>query len=87
MNQEKQTKKMQKIIAKAWMDDEFKQRLQSEPKEVLGEEGLETPSGVEIRMVENTDKVFHFVLPAKPDGVEVEGVEARDVMVLCLPWW
>jgi hypothetical protein len=87
MNQEEQTKKMQKIIAKAWMDDEFKQRLLSEPTEVLQEEGLETPPGVEIRMLENTDNLLYMVLPAKPDGVEVEGVEAREAAmkrcVLC----
>ena len=68
MNRDEQTKKMQQIIAKAWMDEGFKQKLLSEPAEILREEGIELPPGVEIRMVENTDNVFHFVLPAKPVG-------------------
>ena len=79
MNREEQTKKMQQIIAKAWMDEGFKQRLLSEPAEILREEGLETPPGVEIRMVENTDNVFHFVLPAKPAGDEISDDELERV--------
>jgi organic hydroperoxide reductase OsmC/OhrA len=34
---------------------------------VLKEEGIEVPQGLEVRAVENSDKVFHIVLPPKPD--------------------
>ncbi len=71
MNKEEQIKKMQKIIAKAWMDEGYKKRLLSDPAAVLKEQGMETPPGVEIRTVENTDKVFHLVLPPKPSGDEL----------------
>lgn len=48
------------------MDEGFKQRLLADPAAVLKEEGVETPPGIEVRVVANTEKVFHFVLPAKP---------------------
>jgi hypothetical protein len=69
MNQEEQGKKMQQVIAKAWMDDSFKQMLLADPAAALKQEGITVPDGVMIKAVENTDKVFHLVLPPKPaDG-------------------
>jgi hypothetical protein len=79
MNQEEQGKKMQQVIAKAWMDEGFKMRLLSDPAAVLKEEGLEMPSGMEVRMVENTDKVLHLVLPAKPNGDEMSEEQLEHV--------
>jgi hypothetical protein len=71
MSQEEQGKNMQQLIAKAWMDEGFKKRLLAEPAAVLKEEGLEMPPGMEVRMVENTDKVLHLVLPVKPASDEL----------------
>ena len=71
MNQEKQGKKMGQIIAKAWADEGFKQRLLKNPAAVLKDEGVDIPQGLEVRVVENTDKVFHIVLPPKPANVEL----------------
>ena len=66
MNQEEQSKKMGRIIAKTWADEIFKQRLIKSPAAVLKDEGVEIPQGLEVRVVENTDKVFHIVLPPEP---------------------
>jgi hypothetical protein len=66
MNQEEQGKNMRRIVAKAWMDEGFKQRLLADPAAVLKEEGVETPPGIEVRVVANTETVFHFVLPVRP---------------------
>jgi hypothetical protein len=68
---EKQGKKMGKIIAKAWIDDEFKRKLLTDTAAVLKEEGVEVPEGIVVRAVENTDKLFHLVLPPKPDIKEM----------------
>jgi hypothetical protein len=54
------------IVAHAWADDEFKSRLLSNPRAVMREHGLELPPGAEIRVVEDTPEVRHFVLPASP---------------------
>lgn len=56
------------LVAKAWADDELKQRLLAEPSAVLEEHGIEVPSGIELRVVEDTDEIYHLVLPASPAG-------------------
>lgn len=63
MDQEEQARKWQQITAKARMDDAFKKKLLAEPKTVLSEGGVEIPPDVEVRMLENTHKVWYFVLP------------------------
>jgi hypothetical protein len=57
-----------KVIAKAWSDPNFKQKLLKEPQKVLKENGIDTQSGMEIRVFENTDKSTYLILPAKPEG-------------------
>jgi hypothetical protein len=61
-------KKWGQVVAKAWADDKFKQRLLKDPAGVLKEHGMELPQGVAVRAVENTAGVHHLVLPAKPAG-------------------
>ncbi len=56
------------IVARAWADDQFKSRLLSNPKTVMREHGLDLPAEGEIRIVEDTPGVCHFVLPASPSG-------------------
>jgi hypothetical protein len=56
------------IIARAWADDEFKNQLLANPKAVLREHGIELPATIEVRLVEDTPEVRHFVLPASPSG-------------------
>jgi hypothetical protein len=60
-----------KVIAKAWSDDAYKQRLIDDPRPVLTEAGLDLPEGTEVRVVENTDSVAHFVIPAAPGEGEI----------------
>ena len=72
-----QQKAMAKVIAKAWSDEGFKKRLLAQPMAVLVEHGVEVPAGVELKAVENTDKVAYFVLPAMPSGAGAEEMEER----------
>jgi hypothetical protein len=55
-----------KIIARAWTDEQYKARLVSDPRSVFDEAGLDLPEGVEIRVVEDTPGINHFVLPVAP---------------------
>ena len=71
MSQQEVARKMQKIIAKAWSDEAFKQKLVSSPAAVLREEGVNLPAGVQLHVVENTAKVQYIVLPPKPTATEV----------------
>lgn len=59
-------RKYAQLVARAWKDDTFKQRLLQDPAEVLLEEGIAIPAGVEVRVVENSDSVFYLSLPPKP---------------------
>lgn len=65
MTREEQGKKMGEVIKKAWTDEAFKERLLKDATAVLKEEGVDIPPGLEVRAVENTDKVFHLVLPPR----------------------
>ena len=41
-----------RVVAKAWADDGFKQRLMADPAAVLKEYGMEVLPGVEVEVVE-----------------------------------
>ena len=55
-----------KAIARAWSDETFKDKLVSDPRAALAEQGVEVPEGKTINVVENTDDTVHLVLPVKP---------------------
>jgi hypothetical protein len=60
-----------RVVERAWADEEFKTLLVSDPVAAVAEEGVIVPeailqSGIEFRVVEDTDTVRHLVLPAAP---------------------
>ena len=55
-----------RIVARAWGDAAFKARLLADPAAVLNEYGLLPPPGLQLKVVENTDKVVHLTLPRDP---------------------
>ena len=70
----------ERIIAKSWQDDAFKQEILNNPKAVLSREiGQPLPDEVEIRLVEKTPNIVYLVLPMKPitpeDDAEISKVE------------
>lgn len=70
-------KKWQKIVAKAWMDETYKQRLLDNPNEVMAEEGMELPDGVNFRIMEDSDKVRTLILPWPKAEGGIEEMEER----------
>jgi hypothetical protein len=68
-NDDERSKKIAKVIARAWTDDEFKKKLKTEPETTLRKAGIKVPSGMKVKVHENSGKVIHWVLPAKPAGV------------------
>ncbi len=75
MNQKEQNKKISQLVAKAWADDSFKKKLQSEPVAALKVEGVALPDGLQVRAFENTDKSIYLVIPAKPTELSDEDLE------------
>ena len=69
-----QDKQWSRIIAKAWADDTFKDRLLSDPKAVLLEHGIETTRDVCVSVAEtsemqSTDEILYLTLPPKPADI------------------
>src|SRR5438874_5339344 len=63
---QERARKLGQVLAKAWSDEGFKRRLLAESKAVLAERAISVPAGIEVRVVEDTDRVHHLVLSAKP---------------------
>jgi Nitrile hydratase, alpha chain len=61
-----------KVVAKAWSDPAFKSKLMADPKAALSDAGVKVPADLTIKVVENTSKVFHLVIP-EPPAVELMG--------------
>src|SRR5579864_2776164 len=54
------------IVARVWSDEDFKERFMLDPRGVLVEHGLDVPEGVDIKVLEDTAKLRHIVLPPIP---------------------
>ncbi|MFC1579795.1 NHLP leader peptide family RiPP precursor [Thermodesulfobacteriota bacterium] len=75
--QNEQVKLWAKIVARAWADEGFKQRLLDDPGAILAEEGMPVPGGMEIKVVEATENQVWLVLPPKPGDGKIEEGEER----------
>ena len=62
----------ERIVAQAWSDDGFKQRLLAQPGSVFSDFGISTPPGATVRVVENTPMVKTMVLPMPPSSSVTE---------------
>jgi hypothetical protein len=65
-----QRKKMAKVIAKAWSDKSFKEKFLSDPKAVLEANGLPLPADLEVKVLEQTDKLMYIVVPFRSEDAE-----------------
>ncbi len=69
-----------KVVARAWSDAAFKERLLRDPAEALKENGIIISADVVLKVVENSGKVQHLVLPKPPsDVVELSDEELDQV--------
>jgi hypothetical protein len=50
-----------KLVARAWVDPAFKQRLLAEPKKAATELGIDVSNTPELVVLENTPKLHHLV--------------------------
>jgi hypothetical protein len=80
-------KTLSKVIAKAWLNESFKQRLMAEPAKLLEENGVAIPDNLEVRVKENssgineikteyvtlTNSILEILLPPRP--LELVGVD------------
>jgi Nitrile hydratase, alpha chain len=66
-----------RIIAKAWKDPNYKQRLLTNPKAVLQHEiaaidpSVSLPAGLQVQVHEEAPNVYHLVLPRNPKDISL----------------
>ena len=51
------------IVAKYYGDPDYRAKMDADPTGTLKSEGFDFPEGVKIRLLFNTDKLMHVVLP------------------------
>jgi hypothetical protein len=79
------------VVARAWSDEGFMERLRADPRALLAEHGLEVPEdtevavveGTEVKVVDETDTVRHFVLPTSPPDELIE----EELAGKAVAWW
>ncbi|MCB0086459.1 MAG: NHLP leader peptide family RiPP precursor [Caldilineaceae bacterium] len=69
----------QSIIARAWSDPEYKERLLRDPKTVLAEAGMQVPEHLNVQVHANTDNTLNLVLPNSPAGEAISEEELEQV--------
>ena len=55
-----------RVVSRAWTDPAFRDRLTSDPKAALKEEGIQVPGDVQVKVMQNTPTLQHLVLPVAP---------------------
>jgi hypothetical protein len=77
--QQEFARKWGQLVAKAWGDPAFKQRLLADPAAILRAEGIDVPAGRQVKVVENTDQVVYLTIPAKPPEAELSDEQLGQV--------
>lgn len=58
-----------KIIARAWKDQTFKQRLLKDPMAVMKEYKINMAENAKVLVHENMNKTYHLTLPEMPANI------------------
>lgn len=76
MSEEASQAILAQIQSKCWTDASYKTQLLADPAGVFKTEGLQVPQGVELRVLENTERVSYLVIPARPAELTDEALNA-----------
>jgi hypothetical protein len=77
-----------KIIAKAWVDENFKQELLNDPLAVFEREsGKKAPDGMQVTVLEESPLHYYLILPIKP-SLEVSQEPTEEALEeIALGWY
>lgn len=64
---DKQKVALASVIAQAWQDTDYKEKLLSDPAGTLSEAEVRTPNGAKPIVLQNTDRDMHVVVPKADD--------------------
>jgi hypothetical protein len=76
-----------KVIAMAWLDEEFKKKLMADPTAVLKQHGIEFPGGLRINILEGKHGEINVTLPPKPEQTEGSVQELEEKLSAPAPFW
>ena len=57
------SRKWAQLVTRAWADESLKQRLLNDPASLLQEYGIETPAGVDLRVVQDNGIIACLIQP------------------------
>lgn len=66
---------VERIVARAWADPEYRLRLKAAPAEATAEMGLKLKEGVSLNVVEDSAYKWNLVIPHEPSVGKVEHME------------
>ena len=61
------------VIAKAWKDETYRDRLVAEPSAVLTEAGINLRAGTTVTVRENSERIHYLAIPVADRWDEMEG--------------
>jgi hypothetical protein len=66
-----------KVVARAWADEQFRERLKADPHGAVAEEtGITVPEAIEIEVLEETPEKGYLVIPVNRVAISEEQLEA-----------
>ena len=66
-----------KLVARAWADEGFRERLKADPRAVVAEEtGFEVPASVQIEVLKETAEKAYLVIPTNRVAISEEQLDA-----------
>jgi broad-specificity NMP kinase len=66
-----------KLVARAWADEQFRERLKADPHGAVAQEtGITLPEAIEIEVLEETPEKGYLVIPVNRVEISEEQLEA-----------
>ena len=74
-----------KVLARAWSDPAYKAQLLADPNAILAAASIPIPPDVTIKIVENSEKVVHLVLPQPIQTTQLSEEELEQIAAGSFP--
>ena len=68
------------VVARARRDNEFREQLKANPVAMLRDQGIELPPGIQVRVLEDSDRVVRLALAPRPSGHALSEEELDSVV-------
>ena len=75
-----------KIVAHAWSDRTFKQKLLNNPAAAMAEYGVKVRKGITLKVIENTADTRYLVLPQAPTNAGKKSIEELEKAIRLNMW-